>query len=149
MLNGLFGQCAGQELIAGATHPAQIDRRFGDALGEPLDFGIGIKAGDFVRERFHFFGQSWIGRKGQAQTVAKSVSGSAGPSPGAHSRGWIRFSDRSSRHTFFFCLRCFDHFKLGVFNLLHALPQRLAEDRPTPIDLAQAGVPAPGHPGGA
>jgi hypothetical protein len=38
--------------------------------------------------------------------------------------------------------RRFDHFKLAVLNLLHVSAQYLAEQRPPPIDLVQAGVAA-------
>src|SRR6476619_1269722 len=38
--------------------------------------------------------------------------------------------------------RRLDRFKLAVLDLLYAASQRFAEDRPTPIDLVQAGVAA-------
>ena len=73
-----IAQCAGQDLMARVTHAAQIDLCFGDLVGEYLDFGTGVCLGNFARERFHLFGQDWIGINGQAQSVAKSVSGRAG-----------------------------------------------------------------------
>ena len=69
-----LGQCTGQELMARISHAAQIDLRFGDPARELLDFGVGPWPGNFARERFHLFGQGWIGANGQAQPVAKRVS---------------------------------------------------------------------------
>jgi len=43
---------------------------------------------------------------------------------------------------FLFGWRHFDHFKFALLGLLHAPAQCFTEDRPTPIDLAQAGVAA-------
>ena len=60
--------------MARVTHAAQIDLRFGDPAREFLDFGVGVCPGNFARERFHLFGQGWIGTNGQAQPVAKRVS---------------------------------------------------------------------------
>jgi hypothetical protein len=56
------------------THAAQIDLRFGDPARESFNFGGRIRPGDFTRERFHLFGQSWIGTNRQIQPVAKRVS---------------------------------------------------------------------------
>ena len=53
---------------------AQIDLRFGDAAREVLDLGVGLCPGNFARERFHLFGQGWIGTNGQAQPVTKGIS---------------------------------------------------------------------------
>jgi hypothetical protein len=38
--------------------------------------------------------------------------------------------------------RRLNHFELAVFDFLHAPSQRFAEDRSTPIYLAQAGIAA-------
>ena len=56
------------------SHAAQFDLRFRDAASQLADFGIGACPGDFVRERFHFFGQDRIGIKRRTQTVVTRVS---------------------------------------------------------------------------
>ena len=56
------------------AHASQIDLRFRDAASQPADFGVGGWPGNFVCERFHFFGQDLIGIKRQTQTVATRVS---------------------------------------------------------------------------
>jgi hypothetical protein len=38
-----------QKLMAGVTHAAQIDLRFGDPARESLDFGVGVCPGNFAR----------------------------------------------------------------------------------------------------
>ena len=38
--------------------------------------------------------------------------------------------------------RCLDHFIFAILDLLHAPSQRFAEERPTALDLVQAGVAA-------
>ena len=40
--------------MAGISHAAQIDLRFGDLARELLDFRVGIGPGDLARKRFHF-----------------------------------------------------------------------------------------------
>ena len=65
---------AGQELMAGMSHAAQIDLCLGGVARKFLDFGVGACPGNFARERFHLFAQGWIGTNGQAQSVAKRVS---------------------------------------------------------------------------
>jgi len=62
----------GQESMARVTHAAQIDLRFGDPAGEFLDFAIGVCPGNFAHERFHLFGQGWIGVNGQANCGSPS-----------------------------------------------------------------------------
>jgi len=39
-------------------------------------------------------------------------------------------------------MNCSNHFEFTVFDVLHALAQPFTEGRPTPIDLAQAGIAA-------
>ena len=48
-----FGQFAGQELMAGISHAAQIDLRLSDLAREVLDFRIGAGPGNLARKRFH------------------------------------------------------------------------------------------------
>ena len=47
------GQCAGQQLMAGISHAAQIDLCLGDLARELFGFRIGARAGDLARKRFH------------------------------------------------------------------------------------------------
>jgi hypothetical protein len=41
--------------MAGISHAAQIDLRFGDVARELLDFRIGVGSGNLARKRFHLF----------------------------------------------------------------------------------------------
>ena len=52
--------------MARITHAAQIDLRFGDPPREFFCSGVGVWPGNFTRERFHLFGQGWIGANWQA-----------------------------------------------------------------------------------
>jgi len=40
-----FGQRTGKDLLAGITHAAQIDLRFGDLASECLEFDVGGRPG--------------------------------------------------------------------------------------------------------
>ena len=40
-------------MIAGISHAAQIDLRFGDSARELFGFRVGARAGDLARKRFH------------------------------------------------------------------------------------------------
>jgi hypothetical protein len=42
--------------MAGTSHTAKIDLRFGDPAGEFLDVRIGLGAGNFTREGLNVFG---------------------------------------------------------------------------------------------
>jgi hypothetical protein len=130
----------GQELMAGISHTAEIKLRFRDPAGEFLDFGIFVGAGHFAGERFHPFGQCWIGINRQAQTVAKSVSGRAaaalcGLRAGAGPRILAVSPDLAVARQAAFFPRL-DHFNFGVLELLRAPSQCLAKDGTAPIDLA-------------
>jgi hypothetical protein len=144
-----IAQRTGQELMARVTHAVQIDLRLRDPARELSNFGVGVCPGNFARERFHLFGQGWIGTNGQAQPVAKRVSGRAsaalgGLRPGADPRIRAVGLDLAvARQAAFFPLA-------GVVSItsnspssiLHAPSQCFAQDHPTPIDLVQAGVTA-------
>ena len=39
--------------MAGISHAAQIDLRFGDLVREVLDFRVGVGPGNLTRKRFH------------------------------------------------------------------------------------------------
>ena len=60
--------------MARVSHAAQIDLRFGNLAREFSDFGAGVAPGNLVRERFHLFGQGWIGANRQVQPVTQCVS---------------------------------------------------------------------------
>ena len=49
-------QPIGQELMARATHPLQIDLRFRDAASKLIDVIVGRLASDFSGDRFDLFG---------------------------------------------------------------------------------------------
>jgi len=63
-----------EQLLARVSHAAQIDLRFGNLAREFSDFGAGVAPGNLVRERFHLFGQGWIGANRQVQPVTQCVS---------------------------------------------------------------------------
>jgi hypothetical protein len=130
--------------MARITHAAQIDLRFGDLACEVQDFRVAARPGDLARERFHVLRQCRIGTNGKAERVAKRVSRRtsaafsglrAGAGPGIRAVG---LDLAVARQAAFFSL-------VGIVSitsnspssiLLYAASQRLAEDRPTPIDLA-------------
>src|SRR5260370_20326077 len=68
-----IAQCLGQELMARATHTAQIDLRFGDSACELLQFGISVCPSNLAGKRLDGFGHSWIGIDGQAQSMPHGV----------------------------------------------------------------------------
>ncbi len=39
--------------MAGISHAAQIDLRFGDSTREVLGFRVSVRPGDLTRKRFH------------------------------------------------------------------------------------------------
>ena len=142
-------QPLGQELMTRVAHAANVDLRLGDAARDFVDFGVGAGPGNFARERFNLFGQGWIGINGQAQRVAKRVLGRASAAPRGFRAGagpgvcavcpdlplsW-------SRCALCFRRRLLDHFELAL-NFLQVPPQRFAEYRTTPIDLAEHDVAA-------
>ena len=47
------GQGAGQQLMAGVPHAAQIDLCLGNLARQLLDLHVGARAGDLPRKRFH------------------------------------------------------------------------------------------------
>ena len=135
--------------MARIPHAAQIDLCFGDAARELLDFRIGVGPGNFARKRFHLLGQGWIGTNRQAQPMAKRVSRRANAAPSGLRAVLARAFARLAlilrslvKPRFFLWLALSRSLKLGVLDLLHAPSQRFAEDRPTPIDLAQGGIAA-------
>jgi hypothetical protein len=60
----------GQESMAGVTHAAQIDLRFGYPVREFLYFGVSFGSGYFTRERFDVFETGWVRVNRQGQPVA-------------------------------------------------------------------------------
>ena len=47
-------------MLACTSYATQIDLRFGDAMGNCLHFGIGVRSDNFMRERFRFCTQGSI-----------------------------------------------------------------------------------------
>ena len=72
-----IAQCVAQQLMAYVTDATHICVRFGDPVGECLDFHAAICARNLKRKRFHLLAHAWIGVNGQAQAVAKGIAGCA------------------------------------------------------------------------
>jgi hypothetical protein len=168
---------AGQELMAGMSHAAQIDLCLGDvgrasswisalapvpAISPASASTSSHKAGSEQTGEAQSVAKRFFSRRanaalGGARAGADALIRAVGldlpnaqtgravfPHPAftkTLSSEW-RWKVARQRCLFSVCWRGLDYFELSVLDLLHVLSQCCAEDCPTPLDLAQAGVAA-------